>query len=139
MVRRLTGLMLFILPSPGSLETVWAVERRTRENREPSHVSPVKRQLCWGTEGNRISGCFDEKFNRCLIFLCVLVCEEVLVPGEVVGEQGNEAGSSFQHIPTPGSWGANSTELFHDRNLHPGKAQSPSHHRRFAITMYHVR
>lgn len=87
MVRRLTGLVFFILPSPGSLETVWAVERRTRENREPSHVSPSEEVavVCWGTEGSRISGCFDGKLNRCLIFLCVLMCGEALVPGEVVG------------------------------------------------------
>lgn len=58
MVRRLTGLMLFVLPSPGSLETVWAVERRTRESREPSHGSPREEEAVagWGTEGNPISG-----------------------------------------------------------------------------------
>lgn len=33
-------MMFLILPSPGSLETAWAGERRTREGREPSHVSP---------------------------------------------------------------------------------------------------
>lgn len=31
------------------------------------------------------------------------MCGEALVPGEVVEVRGNKAGSSFQHIPTPGS------------------------------------
>lgn len=141
MVRRLTGLMFFILPSPSSLETVWAVEKRTRENREPSRVSPSEEAAVvrWGTEGNRISECFVGKLNRCLIFRHVLMCGEALVPGEVVGVQGNKAGSSFQHISTPGPQGANSTEPFHNKNLNPGKVLSLSHPRHFAITMYHAR
>lgn len=106
-------MVLFILPSPGSLEPVWAVERRTREKREPPHVSPGEEVavLCWGTEENRIPECFVGKLNRCLTFLYVLTCGEALVPGEVVGVQGNKASSSFQHTPTP----VPSTEPFHDR------------------------
>lgn len=133
MVRRLTGLVLFILPSPGSLETVWAVERRTGRTGSQPMPALVKRWLCWGTE-NRIPGCFVGKLNRCLTFLYVLTCGEALVPGEVVGVQGNTASSSFSISPLL----VPSTEPFHDKDLSPGKP-GLTHHRHFAISMYHAR
>lgn len=61
MVRRLTGLIFFILPSPGGLETVWMVEKK--EQGTIPYQPPVRKAavVCWSTKPHRGLLCCEIK------------------------------------------------------------------------------